>query len=42
MEMAKDRYRFVLDRPMVNEPGDWWTYNGGTTAIIGRLISKCA
>ena len=42
MEMAKDRYRFVLDRPMVNVPGDWWTYNGGATAIIGRLISKGA
>ncbi len=42
MERAPDRYRFALDRPMVNEPGDWWTYNGGATALIGKLISKGA
>ena len=35
MEMADDRYRFVLDRPMVTAPGETWTYNGGATAIIG-------
>ena len=23
MDMAEDRYRFVLDRPMVTKPGDW-------------------
>ncbi len=40
MEMAADRYRFVLDRPMVNEPGEWWTYNGGATAVIGHLVTK--
>ncbi|MGI9515114.1 MAG: serine hydrolase domain-containing protein [Anderseniella sp.] len=42
MERAKDRYRFVLDRPMVNKPGDWWTYNGGATALIGKLIAQGA
>jgi CubicO group peptidase (beta-lactamase class C family) len=42
MERAADRYRFALDRPMVNEPGDWWTYNGGATALIGKLIAKGA
>ncbi|MEP0332309.1 MAG: serine hydrolase [Anderseniella sp.] len=42
MERAADRYRFVLDRPMINEPGDWWTYNGGATALIGNLIAKGA
>jgi len=39
MEMAEDRYRFVLDRPMVEEPGTKWVYNGGATAIIARLIA---
>ena len=39
MEMADDRYRFVLDRPMVTAPGETWTYNGGATAIIGKLIA---
>lgn len=38
MEMAKDRYRFVLDRKIVEEPGNSWNYNGGATAIIARLI----
>lgn len=39
MEMAKDRYRFVLEQPIVAEPGNRWTYNGGATALIGHLIS---
>ncbi|MGE0724644.1 MAG: serine hydrolase domain-containing protein [Alphaproteobacteria bacterium] len=40
MELAADRHRFVLDRPMVAAPGERWTYNGGATAILGRLIAK--
>ena len=40
MEMAADRYRYVLDRPLVHEPGTRWTYNGGATAIIGHLIAQ--
>ena len=42
MERAPDRYRYVLDRPMVAEPGTRWTYNGGATALIGRLIAMGA
>ncbi|MDX8346866.1 serine hydrolase [Cognatiyoonia sp. IB215446] len=40
MELADDRYRFVLDRPMVAEPGTVWTYNGGAVALLGHLISE--
>lgn len=40
MEMAKDRYRFILDRPVVGAPGKRWRYSGGATALIGRLIAK--
>jgi|JI7StandDraft_1071085.scaffolds.fasta_scaffold83300_1 CubicO group peptidase (beta-lactamase class C family) len=40
MELADDRYRFVLDRPMVAEPGTVWTYNGGAVALLAHLISK--
>ncbi len=40
MEMAEDRYRFVLDRPIVAEPGARWIYNGGCTALIGALIER--
>lgn len=40
MERAPDRYRFVLDRPIVKPPGESWTYNGGATALLGHLIAK--
>ena len=39
MERAPDRYRFVLDRPMVDEPGSQWNYNGGATAVLARIIA---
>lgn len=40
MERAADRLRFVLDRPIVGEPGRQWVYNGGASAIIGALIEQ--
>ncbi|MDF1722021.1 MAG: serine hydrolase [Minwuia sp.] len=40
MELAADRFRFILDRPMVTRPGDRWNYSGGATALIARLIAK--
>jgi CubicO group peptidase (beta-lactamase class C family) len=40
MELAPDRYRFVLDRPLVAEPGNRWNYNGGATAMLGHLIAQ--
>jgi CubicO group peptidase (beta-lactamase class C family) len=40
MEAAPDRYRFILERPMVGEPGAKWSYCGGATALLGRLIAK--
>jgi CubicO group peptidase (beta-lactamase class C family) len=40
MEAAPDRYRFILACPIVGEPGVKWTYNGGATALLGRLIAK--
>lgn len=39
MELAPDRYRYVLERPLVSEPGTRWIYNGGCTALLGRLIA---
>jgi CubicO group peptidase (beta-lactamase class C family) len=38
MEDSADRYRFVLDRPMMAAPGAQWSYNGGAAALIGKLI----
>jgi CubicO group peptidase (beta-lactamase class C family) len=40
MDAAPDRYRFILNRPIVSEPGVKWTYCGGATALLGRLIAK--
>jgi CubicO group peptidase (beta-lactamase class C family) len=40
MELASDRYRFVLDRPVTGEPGREWSYCGGASALLGRLIAK--
>ena len=40
MDMAPDRYRYILDRPVVMAPGQRWIYNGGATALLGRIIAK--
>ena len=40
MDLAPDRYRYILSRPIVTEPGKRWVYNGGATALLGRLIAK--
>ena len=40
MEAAPDRYRYILSLPIVGEPGVKWTYCGGATALLGRLIAK--
>ncbi len=40
MERAPDRYRFVLDRPIVEPPGQRWIYSGGAVALIGALITR--
>ncbi|MBO3744730.1 serine hydrolase [Streptosporangiaceae bacterium NEAU-GS5] len=40
MELAPDRHRYVLERPIVEPPGRTWSYCGGAAALIGRLIVK--
>jgi CubicO group peptidase (beta-lactamase class C family) len=39
MELAPDRYRYVLERPILELPGARWTYCGGASALLGRLIA---
>jgi len=39
MELAPDRYRYILERPILEPPGTRWTYCGGATALLGRLIA---
>lgn len=38
MEMAKDRYRYALEQPMREPPGQSWIYSGGAVALVGKLI----
>lgn len=40
MELAADRFRFILERPVVEEPGRRWHYCGGATALLGRLVEE--
>src|SRR5262249_60563992 len=40
MTTTVDGYPKALDRPMTGPPGRRWTYNGGATALLGRLIEK--
>ncbi|HXW30090.1 MAG TPA: serine hydrolase, partial [Xanthobacteraceae bacterium] len=40
MEAAPNRFRFILERPIVGDPGVKWTYCGGATALLGRIIAK--
>ncbi|WP_326821631.1 serine hydrolase domain-containing protein [Streptosporangium sp. NBC_01756] len=40
MELAADRYRFVLERPVIEDPGRRWHYSGGAAALVGGLIAR--
>lgn len=42
MELAPDRYRYLLERPVVEPPGHRWLYCGGASALIGRLVADGA
>jgi CubicO group peptidase (beta-lactamase class C family) len=40
MNRAADACRYVLGQPVVEPPGEQWQYNGGATAVLGRLIER--
>jgi CubicO group peptidase (beta-lactamase class C family) len=40
MDNAPDRYRYILERPVVDTPGARWTYCGGATALLARIIAR--
>ena len=35
MENAPDRYRFILEQPIREAPGETWIYSGGAVALLG-------
>jgi CubicO group peptidase (beta-lactamase class C family) len=39
-EMGGDRFRYILSRKIVAEPGAQWTYCSGATDLLGKLIAK--
>ncbi|MER8509244.1 serine hydrolase [Mesorhizobium sp. M0199] len=40
MENAPDRYRFILERPIIADPGSRWIYSGGSVALVGAIIER--
>ncbi|WP_299817361.1 serine hydrolase [uncultured Roseibium sp.] len=40
MEQAADRYRYILERPFVADPGTRWIYSGGATALVGAILQR--
>jgi CubicO group peptidase (beta-lactamase class C family) len=40
MDNAPDHYRYVLERRVVRQPGAYWSYCGGATALLARMIAK--
>jgi len=40
MEAARDRYRYILSRPIVAAAGTKWIYSGGAAALAGALIAR--
>ena len=39
MDRAADRYRFILERAVIEEPGRRWIYSSGATALLARIIT---
>jgi CubicO group peptidase (beta-lactamase class C family) len=40
MDNAPDRYRYILERRVVDIPGARWTYCGGATALLARIVAQ--
>jgi CubicO group peptidase (beta-lactamase class C family) len=40
MEAAPDRYRYVLEQPIVAGAGERWIYCSGATALIGKILEN--
>ncbi len=40
MTRAPDPYRYVLEQPLVEEPGKVWNYNGGSTTLLAGILQR--
>jgi CubicO group peptidase (beta-lactamase class C family) len=37
-----DVIQFVLDQPMIRDPGEAWNYNSGTSILLGNIVEQAA
>jgi CubicO group peptidase (beta-lactamase class C family) len=37
---APDPYRYVLEQPLMGEPGKVWNYSGGSTALLAAVLQR--
>lgn len=42
MMRAPDPYRFVLEQPVAEPPGERWSYSGGATMLLAAVLQKTA
>jgi CubicO group peptidase (beta-lactamase class C family) len=40
MTRSREPMQYVLSRPIVATPGTVWRYNGGTTQVLGTIVSR--
>lgn len=40
MDMASDRYRYILSQPIDSPPGTHWRYSGGDVALIAAVVAR--
>lgn len=40
MYRSDDMWEYVLDRPMLNDPGEIWSYNSGGIELLGGIIEQ--
>ncbi len=39
---SSDVVQFVLDKPMVHDPGEVFLYSGGVTTLLGAIVQQCS
>ncbi|MDP1699373.1 MAG: serine hydrolase [Aestuariivirga sp.] len=42
MTVATNPYRFALEPPVMNPPGEKWNYNGGNTQLLAGVLERSA
>jgi CubicO group peptidase (beta-lactamase class C family) len=42
MLRSSDQYRYALEQPVASPPGQVWTYNSGSSLLLGAVIAKAA